>query len=84
MHCAENCPDNPTPPYRHPYNYSETVDIQWFDIGPSGRLLYFSWKEISDYPPEGLATSFHDIQLTIEPGCLKLSEEDSHVCFRRK
>lgn len=62
----------------------EVSDIQWFDISPSGRMLYFSWKEISDYPPEGLATSFHDMQLTIEPGCLKLSEDDSHVCFRRK
>lgn len=62
----------------------ETSDIQWFDITSSGRLLYFSWKEISNYPPEGLATSFHDMQLTIEPECLKLSEADSHVCFRRK
>lgn len=62
----------------------EVADIQWFDITPSGRLLYFSWKEISDYPPERLATIFHDMQLTIEPECLKLSEDDSHVCFRRK
>ncbi len=62
----------------------EISDIQWFDITPSGRWLYFSWKEISDYPPEGLVTSFHDMQLTIEPECLKLSEDDSHVCFRRK
>ena len=62
----------------------EVSDIQWFDISPSGRLLYFSWKVISDYPPDGLATGFHDMQMTIEPECLKLYEDDSHVCFRRK
>ncbi len=62
----------------------EITEIQWFDISATGRWFYFSWKDVPDYSPDGLAAGFRNIQLTVEKNCLKFSNEDTDVCFHRQ